>query len=314
MTPASIISEISVVIPLYNKASEIELTLCSVMSQSVQPREVIVVDDGSTDSSGDIVERMLETMPLLRLVRQQNAGVSAARNRGISLASGRWVALLDGDDIWCPDYLRSMSELIARYPDCGAYGSAFFVESRRDYVPADNPRVEGIVDFFAESMSRYVLIPSAAILRRDLVVELGGFPVGMRMGEDQYLWTKIARVASVAYSPKPNVVYSRSASNRSASIFRPEVSEFSLEDLYDESALDISNEYVARVALGKALVESVKGGTESAKHALEFFSYNKMSHRIARKVRFFNSLPRFLRPTVSAVYNWLAWAIAKKGL
>jgi hypothetical protein len=134
------------------------------------------------------------------------------------------------------------------------------------------------------------------------------------MGEDQYLWTKIARCADVAFSPVPKVVYSRAASNRSASIFRPEQTKFSLEDLYDANASAISNEYVARVALGKALVESVRGGTKSARRALEFFSYNKFSHRIERKVRFFNSLPRFMRPAVSAAYNWLAWAIARKGI
>jgi glycosyltransferase involved in cell wall biosynthesis len=312
MNATSIISEISVVIPLSNKAAEIERTLCSVMGQSVQPREIIVVDDGSTDGSGEIVERMAS--PLLRLVRQQNAGVSAARNKAISLASGRWVALLDGDDRWSEDYLLTMAQLIERYPDCGAYGSAFYVDNGGEIVVADTPKSEGVVDFFEESMSRYVLIPSAAILRRDLVVELGGFPEGMRMGEDQYLWTKIARVADVAFSPLPKVVYSRAASNRSASIFRPEQTKFSLEDLYDADASAISNEYVARVALGKALVESVRGGTESARRALEFFSYNTRSRKIARKVRLFNALPCALRPFVSAVYNWLAWAIARKGL
>ena len=312
MNATSIISEISVVIPLYNKAAEIERTLRSVMGQSVQPREIIVVDDGSTDGSGDIVERMAS--PLLRLVRQPNAGVSAARNKAISLASGRWVALLDGDDRWSEDYLLTMAQLIERYPDCGAYGSAFYVDNGGEIVVADTPKSEGVVDFFEESMSRYVLIPSAAILRRDLVVELGGFPEGMRMGEDQYLWTKIARVADVAFSPVPKVVYSRAASNRSASIFRPEQTKFSLEDLYDANASAISNEYVARVALGKALVESVRGGTESARRALEFFSYNTRSRKIARKVRLFNSLPCAIRPFVSAVYNWLAWAIARKGL
>lgn len=312
MTTTSIISDISVVIPLYNKAAEIERTLGSVLSQSVLPREVIVVDDGSTDGSGEKVERIAS--PLVRLVRQPNAGVSAARNRGIEMASGRWIALLDGDDWWQQDYLAAMARLIERNPDCGAYGSGFYVDNGDGLVVGDTPKREGVVNFFDESMHRFVLIPSATILRRDLVMQLGGFPVGMRMGEDQYLWTRIARVADVAFKPEPNVVYSRSASNRSAAIFKPEQSAFSLEDLYDASASDISNEYVARVALGKALVESVRGGTESARRALEFFSYNTMSHRLAAKLRFFNALPRSVRPVVSAVYNWLAWHIAKKGL
>lgn len=304
--------DISVVIPLYNKAAEIGATLRSVLEQTVPPREIIVVDDGSTDGSADVVERMAADR--VTLVRQPNAGVSAARNRAIRMASGQWVALLDGDDLWCPDYLAGVVSLIGRWPDCGAYGSGFYVDNRGRRTVGDTPRDEGIVDFFRESMSRYVLIPSAAVLRRDLVLSLGGFPEGMRMGEDQYLWTRIARTAPVAFSPKPAVVYSRSASNRSASIYRPECSAFSLEDLYDPSADAMSNEYVARVALGKALVESAAGGTEAAARAVRFFSYNRLSRRIAAKVRILNSLPSRLRPAALAAYNRLAWIIARKGL
>ena len=92
------------------------------------------------------------------------------------------------------------------------------------------------------------------------------------------------------------------------------MTKFSLEDLYDESASVISNEYVARVALGKALVESTRGGTAQAERALKFFAYNTMSKRLERKLRLLNALPVKLRPKVMALYNWLAWAIARKGL
>lgn len=303
---------ISVIIPLYNKASEVERTLRSVLAQKTQPMEIIIVDDGSTDRSLEVV-RGVES-PLIKLFTQTNQGVSAARNRAIAEAHGEWVALLDADDRWCEDYLSEQISMIERYPDCGAYATAFKVDDGVREVVADTPQSEGEVDFFEESMHRYVMIPSATLLRRELVLELGGFPEGMRMGEDQYLWTKVARSGKVAFSPKPLVIYSRAAENRSATIFRPEVSNFSLEDLYEESASDISNEYVARVALGKALIESSRGGTAQAQRALEFFSYNRLSGRLMRKVRVLNSLPVWLRPKVLALYNWLAWAIARKGI
>ena len=312
MAGSSVSNDISVVIPLYNKAAEIGPTLRSVLCQTASPREIIIVDDGSTDGSGDIVSRMASGR--VTLVRQPNGGVSVARNRAIGMASGRWVALLDGDDLWCPDHLERMASLIGRYPDCGAYGSGFYVEDNRRRVVGDTPHEQGVVDFFRESMQRYVLIPSAAVLRRDLVLSLGGFPEGMRMGEDQYLWTKIARVAPVAFAPEPSVIYSRSASNRSAAGYRPERSAFSLEDLYDPAAEAMSNEYVARVALGKALVQSACGDTAAASRALGFFSYNRLSHRIAAKVRVLNAIPRRLRPATLAAYNGLAWIIARKGL
>ena len=175
-------------IPLYNKAAEIEATLRSVLCQTLPPHEIIVVDDGSTDGSAEIVERVAPSA--VTLVRQANGGVSAARNRAMRMASGRWVALLDGDDLWRPDHLACLAALIGRYPDCGACGTGFYVESGGRRTAGDTPRNGGggIVDFFRESMSRYVLIPSATALRRDLALELGGFPEGMKIGGDQYMW------------------------------------------------------------------------------------------------------------------------------
>ena len=304
--------DISVVIPLYNKSAEISRALASVLAQSVCPREIIVVDDGSTDDGVEKVKSF--DSPLLRIINQENRGVSVARNVGIGAASSRWVALLDGDDVWCADFLATMVDLIDRYPNCGAYGTAFFVEHNGERVAADTPSEEGIVDFFAEAMHHYVLLPSATVVRRDLVLELGGFPEGMRLGEDQYLWTKIARVADVAFSPKRMAIYSRQASNRSAAIYRPEQTRFSFEELYDEAESELSNEYIARVAIGKALTESVKGGTQSARRAARFFAYNRLSRRAWWKLRILNSLPRFLRSSILAAYNWLAWKIARKGI
>ncbi len=304
-------SNISVVIPLYNKAAEIARALRSVLGQSLLPYEIIVVDDGSTDGSGDIAEAFASS--LVRVIRQENQGVSAARNRGIREASSRWVALLDGDDVWCADFLATIDELIGCYPNCGAYATSFFIESGHERVAADTPKEEGIVDFFAEAMCHYVLLPSATVINRDLVLELGGFPEGMRLGEDQYLWTKIARVSQVAFSPRRMVIYSREASNRSAAIYRPEQTIHSFEKLYDENESDLSNEYIARVALGKALTESAKGGTRAAARAARFFAYTRLSRRALWKVRILNRMPRFMRPALLSVYNWLAWRIAHKG-
>lgn len=305
-------SNISVIIPLYNKAAEIERTLRSVLEQSLQPLEIIVVDDGSTDGSAAIVERVGGER--VRLIRQQNRGVSAARNKGIELSRGEYVAFLDGDDRWQPDYLKSLTDFIARYPDCGAYGVAFYVDSGEGLVLADTPQTEGEVDFFAESMQRYVLIPSAATLRRDVLLDVGGFPNGMRMGEDQFLWTKVARSAKVAFLPTPLVVYSRAASNRSAATYRPEQTIYSFEQLYDAQAEDLSNEYIARVALGKAIVESVSGGTKRAKQVAKFFSYNKLSRKLMRRLKLLNFLPRWMRPAVHRIYCALAWKVKKRGL
>ena len=97
----------SVVIPLYNKGREIARTLGGVAAQTYTPLEVIVVDDGSTDDSARVVEGL--DLPGVRLIRQPNGGVSAARNRGIAEAKGDYIALLDADDYWKPEYLERVA-------------------------------------------------------------------------------------------------------------------------------------------------------------------------------------------------------------
>lgn len=229
-------------------------------------------------------------------------------------ARGEYAALLDGDDAWEPDYLTQIEHLIATYPGCGAYATSFCVDDGHGLTPGNTPQTEGIVDFFAESLSRYVLIPSSTTLRRETALSLGGFPEGMRMGEDQYLWTKIARTSRVCFSPARLVRYSKAASNRSAAIYRPEQTRFSLEDLYDPSSTDLSNEYIARAALGKALVVSAKGGTAEAARTAKFFAYTRHDQRTLHKLRILNALPAGWRSPLLNAYNRLAWAIARKGM
>ena len=282
-------SDISVVIPLYNKEKEIACTLRSVLAQTSQPLEIIVVDDGSTDGSAARVEEI--GSPLIRLIQQENRGVT-----------------------WEPGYLAEIERLIAAYPGCGAYATSFNVDDGHHLTPGDTPQTEGVVDFFTEALSHYVLIPSSTTLRRKPALSLGGFPEGMRLGEDQYLWTKLARTSPVCFSPARLVRYSKAASNRSAAIYRPEQTRFSFEDLYEPAARDSSNEYVARAALGKALVISAKGGTAEAARAAKFFAYTRHDRRTLRKLRILNALPVRWRGPLLAAYNRLAWAIARKGM
>jgi len=94
---------VSVIVPTYNRASLIEKTLESLLVQTHPPHEIIVVDDGSTDDTAQVVARF---SPQVRYVLQENGGVSRARNHGASLASGEWLAFVDSDDVWHPDKLR----------------------------------------------------------------------------------------------------------------------------------------------------------------------------------------------------------------
>ena len=225
------------------------------------------------------------------------------------------MALLDADDEWRPEFLEKVSLLSLECPECMAFGTGFDIRDERGTLTRGNtPAVRGAVDYFAEAMHRYVLIPSATVVHRQTVISLGGFPEGMRLGEDQYLWTKLARTVPVGFLPEPLAIYSRAAQNRSAAIYRPEDTRFSFEDLYDAAASPLSNEYVARVALGKALTVSAKGGTAEARRAARFFSYTRRNRFALWKLRLLNMLPAGWRPAVAAFYNRMAWRLARKGL
>lgn len=113
----------SVLVPAYNIESLIRQTLESALAQTIQDLEIVVVDDGSSDKTTEVVHSF--TDPRIRLIHQANAGVSAARNRAIAEARGKYVAFLDGDDVWLPFHLETALRFFEAYPDIHWYSSAF---------------------------------------------------------------------------------------------------------------------------------------------------------------------------------------------
>ena len=304
---------ITVIIPLYNKEREIEGTLRSVLAQTRQPDEIVIVDDGSTDRSAEIVRGTAS--PLVRLVPQPNAGECAARNRAIAEARGEYIALLDADDEWEPGFLAEIESMIGAFPGCGLYCTGFSVVSHDGLFPAPGLDRRGIVEHFCrDSAPRYIAIPSACCIPRAVFDDVGGFPEGMKMAGDLYMWIKIARRYRVCYSPERLARYSKVASNRSATSYTPERTRYSFEELYDPSAPEEEREFIARAARGKALIQSVKGGTEEARRATRFFHWTRVYRRTLHKVQLLNRLPVRWRGPLLDLYNAAAWRLARKGL
>lgn len=310
--------QISVIIPLYNKEAEIERTLLSVINQSLKPREIIVVDDGSTDSSADIVRHIIERYPEhnIRLVSQTNAGVSAARNRGVEEATGEYIALLDGDDCYLTGYIAEVCRLMTYYPTSDCFSTGFDIVNHDKRIAAPCPEHEGEINPAVESLlGGYPIIPSTATIRRSTLQTIGGFPVGMRMGEDQWVWVRLMQHgAKFCFSPMSLVRYSRTASNRSAAIYRSEQSKHSISELYNPEGDRLTNEYIARIGIGKAITQSVRGGTQDAARAIHDFGYTELNRRQLMRLRITNALPRVLRGVVDGIYRTAAWIITKRGL
>ena len=120
---------ISVVIPLYNKESTIQATIASVLKQSFIKFELIIVDDGSTDNSVNLIKDTFNNNDNLRILSQKNQGVSVARNTGVENAKHNLIAFLDGDDLWESTYLENMFKLYLKFPKAGMYCCAGFVKN-----------------------------------------------------------------------------------------------------------------------------------------------------------------------------------------
>ena len=210
---------ITVVIPLYNKADCIATALDSVLVQTYQDFEVIVVDDGSRDGGAVVVERY--TDPRIRLIRQANAGVSAARNRGIEEAKGEYVAFLDADDEWMPEFLAEIVALQQEFPNCKAQATT--------YVQCQNGEKKNIIlnklPFSSEHgvLTNYFEVAThsnppiwtgAVCIERALLQELGGFPLGIKSGEDLLTWARIATRTNWTYSLKPYAIFNMEGYNK----------------------------------------------------------------------------------------------------
>lgn len=208
---------ITVVIPLYNKEAEVARAVRSVLSQTFRDFQLLVVDDGSTDDGPDIVRRISD--PRITILRQTNQGVSAARNAGVAAARASLVAFLDADDEWQPGFLRAILDLVAAHA-AGIYATAYTI-ARSDgatFAPAIRRaglRYPGIIeDFFATSLG--LLSCSSVAIPRHTFLQVGGFRIGLPIGEDFDLWLRIAARHSVAYCPVAMAIWHHNSQNRAS--------------------------------------------------------------------------------------------------
>lgn len=212
---------VSVVIPLYNKARHIRRAVESVLAQTQADFEVIVVDDGSRDGGGEIVRAISD--PRIRMIVQENGGASAARNRGVAEARSNLIAFLDADDEWCPDFLETVMELRRRFPEAGLWGTECYLVRQngdrsfycRSQLGEEAGAFTGVVDFFASPS--YLFTSSSVLVRKDVLIEAGLFPMGLCVEEDVDTWIRIALRARIVRTGMPKAIVHWDADNRSYS-------------------------------------------------------------------------------------------------
>ncbi|SFT41944.1 Glycosyl transferase family 2 [Algoriphagus locisalis] len=200
----------SIIIPLFNKAAYVQRAIDSVLNQSVHEFEIIVVDDGSTDESGVLVFSTYGQK--VKYLHQENHGVSAARNRGVEEAKFPYIAFLDADDYWHPDYLFWMKSVLDRFPEATLFGSSYSNEEMP--VKIENPITLEIDDYFIKAVYNTLFTSSSTIIHQDFFKQNEGFKAHLIKGEDIDVWLRaFAWFGKAYYVQAPLMHYDLDASD-----------------------------------------------------------------------------------------------------
>ena len=218
----------SVIIPLFNKASYVAKAIGSVLAQTFSDFELVIVDDGSTDGSVSVATDALRGDPRCRIIHQQNAGVSVARNNGVAASSGDYLCFLDADDWWEPAFLEEMDGLVKEFPEAGIYGTNYTIvnetrhKTRVAKIGVEDGFHTGYINYFkvyADTM--YMPLWTGAVcIPRMVFEEMGGFPKGIKLGEDFLLWIRIVLRYKVAFLNRPLAFYNQDVDVASRSVGR----------------------------------------------------------------------------------------------
>lgn len=299
--------KISVIIPLYNKEKYIQRTIESALKQETPADEILVIDDGSTDRSADIVRSIKD--PRIRLIQQQNAGECAARNRGLAEARNDLVALLDADDEWKPGFLTHIQRLSNNFPDCGIYATAFNVcgpngilPSRKHPLIPSEPWIGILPNFFETLQHKLPFFPSSVALMKEYCLKAGGFPAGVKRGGDLIMWIRMGISFPIAYSPSRQVLYHTEAENRACDVF-PSLEEPAhakeIIDLLDQGLVpaDLVDQlreyyYLANIRKAKELIDFgdiktartlLQKAQKTHDHKKEYYLWQFLSGKIPAK-------------------------------
>jgi len=247
--------DITVIIPAFNATKTIESTLQGIVEQRMHPREIIVIDDGSTDNTADVVKRF----PQVNYVRQSNAGVSRARNNGVALSTSAWIAFCDADDIWHPAKIGICHEAIRQFPSIPFVFHDFYMFNASEVVAQSGTfsgksifpifKENGITikDILKESrtlllggeecndtkevevlygnafeglISGNFILPSTVLMRRDVYQDIGGFDPSFPVAEDTELFLRASKNMDFLYINMPLAGYRQASGGLTANVSR----------------------------------------------------------------------------------------------
>lgn len=296
----------SVVIPLYNKESFIVETLRSALAQTFTDFEIIVVNDGSTDNGGNMVQLFNDNR--LRYISTENQGVSAARNTGIAASTGKLIAFLDADDHWEPNHLAVLHNLHEIYPQPGMYCSRYIIRIGNGVLQKPlyigmKEDFQGIVENpFSASMINRIAQTSAVCVPKKLLENLDGFNETLTNMEDTELWIKLMLSVPVYITNTVTVVYN---ANVPQSLTKLDLSQqrfmnfdqFKMNEKSNKSLKRFIDIYRVEYALKYRIAGDIINSEQLYKDA--------DSNTIAFKTKLLLATPPFVLRTLLRLKHWL---------
>lgn len=287
---------ISVIIPAYNAEKTIQETIESVLKQTFSDFELILINDGSCDSTLDIVESI--QAPRLKVLSYTNSGsVAVSRNRGLSHASGEFIAFLDADDLWTPDKLEAQLSALQQNPQAAvAYSWVDRIDESGKFL-RHGRRVNLTGDVYAELLlGNFLQNGSNPLIRKQALCEVGGFDESLLNAEDQDLYLRLAARYHFVAVPSTQILYRISSKSKSANVSRLEGQALKViergfeqapESLQHLKKHSLTNLYIY---LTRKALEGSPGREKGLKAARFFWHYFKNDPSRFQKMRFKLSL------------------------
>jgi len=207
---------ISIITPTYNRATSLPRALESIFDQTFKNWEIIIIDDGSTDTTQEILKKFQEqNKNVICIKHDKNKGVTAARNTGLHEAKGDYIAFLDSDDVWLPQKLEKQLEVFNRSPDIGlVYTGALFINEKGGEQRIKNATVEGYI-YEQEIAFNPIGSPSRVMVKREVFEKVGMFDENFSVLEDWEMWIRITKTYPVRSINEPLIHYFESADSMS---------------------------------------------------------------------------------------------------
>ena len=292
----------SIIIPLFNKEDYVKDTLLSVFKQVFNDFEVIIVNDGSTDNSLNIINTLKDDR--IQVFTKTNEGVSSARNFGMNKASGKFLTFLDADDVWEETFLEQIHELIIRHPKEHIFATALKIQTKKEtyFATYNNLNLQasevGILDYFQNSLDHSILHCASSVFSKEAINTIGEFDITLSTSEDTDYWIRVGLKYVIVFLNKPLATH-HVVDNGLTKSNRRRFKSIDYLKYKSEKKSDYFNDYINKNMFASALKYRLVGDIDRYKNLKKEIDFSKLN---IKQKALLNS-PLFITKIAVSFYN-----------